>query len=154
MKNKFTFFPLLALMLTISLSNWSCFDPEPPYHIFTWTFDGVTDTSSLDFASLHEFGTAGESKIIAGNGYAYYYEDRIWISLPSLNSGTYALGPGTSDTLKYFDILDTLQAINGTVNITEFKDSYISGNFSATLVNPQGTNKSISGNFSGVEVDP
>jgi len=136
----------------------SCTKENPsatPINIFTWTFDGILDTSSLNLASLHDMGTAGESKIIAGTGYPSTYRDRVWISLPSLNARNYTLGPGTQDSLFYFDDLETFSAISGFVNIAENNNNHISGNFSATLVNSAGTtNKSISGNFSYVEIYP
>ena len=154
MKNQSILIPLLALVLCISLSMLSCDDSDPPDSIFTWNFDGVHDTSTLYFASLHNMGTAGESKIIAGNGYTIYYKDRVCISLPSLSIGSFALGVDTMHKLTYFDDLEFLLAMSGTVNITEHKDKYISGNFSATLVNSQGTNKSLTGNFLNVEIFP
>ena len=154
MKNQSILIPLLALGLCLSLSTMSCDDSGPPESNFTWNLDSVPYTSTLYFASLHNEGTAGESTIIAGNGYTIYYKDRVWISLPDLSIGNFALGVDTLHTLTYFDDLEFLQAISGTVNITEHKDNYISGNFSATLVNSQGTNKALTGNFLNVEIFP
>lgn len=144
-----------AIAIFICLYNSSCkngLDYSPDTY-FVWTLNGVTDTASLDFAALHSMGTAGESKIIAGTGVSVYYTDRVWISLPSLNVGTYALGAGGADSLKYFEDTDTLNATAGSVIITGNK-GYLTGSFSGTMTNSTGGTKSISGSFSNIELDP
>lgn len=145
---------ITVISATFFLSCTNDDDTPIPTSIYTWTFEGTPDTSSLFFASLHDEGTAGESKIIAGKGAIQNYMDKVWISLPSLDPGSYALGPGTVDSLIYFDDFETLTAISGAVTISENKNNHINGDFSATLVNAVGTNKSIFGSFTYVEIYP
>lgn len=120
-------------------------DPATGPSSFTWTVNSSTSTASWDSAFVRSMGTT--PLIIAGKG-----SSQLVISIASFNTAMYSIGSGNE--IEYIDDAgNTYFGISGTVNITVYSNSRLSGLFSASLAGPSGS-FSISGEFAYVPVVP
>ena len=154
MKYCLLIFPATFLLMACNKSGDS--NPPVPASSFTWTHAGVTYTASLDSAYEQSIALA-PYYIIAINGTHFItnYTRKIDFSLTSFNPGAYTIVQGGPNRLSYInDGGFNFDGIAGTINITSNANNLLSGNFSATLIDPGPANSPLSGSFSNVSIRP
>ena len=79
----------------------------------------------------------------------------VSLTVSSFNNGTYTIASGSANTLPYIDFAgNTLYASSGSIRITAYSASSISGNFAATINDISGVTRSITGSFVNTPVEP
>jgi len=145
--------PGIYFFLLLSCICYSCkkADPVTGPGSFSWTINSSTTTASWDSAFVRSMGTT--PLIMAGKGSGGSITNpQLVISIASFNIAMYSIGSGNE--IEYIDDAgNTYFGISGTVNITAYSNSRLSGLFSASLAGPSGS-FSITGEFANVPVAP
>ena len=117
---------------------------------FTWSYKGGSYSASQYTAYLYSRGTF---LIIGAQGNTLTSFPQCSFSLTSFSIGAYIINSARINSLKYVDNTgDVLEASTGQVNITEYGNDVISGDFSAILQTPTGGSTPLSGSFVNIPV--
>jgi hypothetical protein len=139
----------LCLFLTCTKSS----DSQNNSDSFTWDWNGTNYKGNFKEAFLQILSTT--PIIISGTGTSINTAGTgPRISVNSLNVGSYNLGSGITSYISFIaPDGDNLQSTVGILNITVNLNSRLSGNFSATLINPVNQTSSLTGSFSNIKIN-
>ncbi|MEO6539342.1 MAG: hypothetical protein ABIN74_00070 [Ferruginibacter sp.] len=156
MKTNFLNFARLSIaILTITLfcTCTKSGDPQNTSGSFTWNWNGTNYTGNFKEAFLQSLSPT--PIIIAGTGPAAHTAGTgPRISLNSLNAGTYNLGAGLTNAIVFIAPNgDNLQSLAGVLHITQNANSRLSGDFSATLIDPASQTSTLTGSFSNIIIN-
>lgn len=151
---------LLVFLFAFLIFSSSCKkfgDDQAKKNSFTWIHNDISHYTNLDTAYVSNGGLAlFPYTIIAGeNRPGYILFMRVEFNLTSFNAGTYTInaGSGSFNRLTYIDDAgNTLIGAGGTLTIIENSNNYLSGNFSATLINGSGVSSLLTGYFNNMPV--
>jgi hypothetical protein len=149
-----------VLPLLVCFIFCACHKPYPSNNQstnqFQWTHKGVTHTTVYDTAYMTSQGlSALPYMLLAGTGLRIYTIARsVEFHLNSFNVGTYTIGPSGSANVLYFvdDNGFNLIGVSGTVNITAYSNSRITGNFSVTMLDGSAVTSQLTGSFTDMPV--
>ena len=149
----FTAFKYSALLFVLNFTACKKSNDTNYSNSFTWTFTGTNYIANFKTAYQTSIGSGplivagmGTSEISSGTGPR--------ISLTSLNTGTYNFGTGSTNVFRYVnDAGEALGVTSGTLNITENSNNHLSGNFSAILIDISSTTNTLTGTFSGIDIE-
>ena len=119
---------------------------------FTWTYRDTVNSANLHKAYV---GSMALTPIIVATKGASIRRFDVSLTLSSFNAGTYNIASGSANTLLYIDFAgNTLYASSGSITITAYSTSSISGNFTASINDISGVSRSITGTFTNTPVEP
>ena len=120
-------------------------------HSFKWTFRDTTYIAKSDTAFLS--GVSSMPILVASDKMnVNYLNVRVSITAISFNEGSYNFGEN-NNRLRYIDNEGyDLDGGSGILNITSNKNNLLSGNFSATVIQPSGPTYTITGSFTDTPV--
>jgi hypothetical protein len=153
----------IVIITSMSFAFYSCKKSTDTgtteQHIFTWTHNGVTSTTTTDTAYVNNRSLAYIPYTIMA-GYprlTNFISKRVEFNLTSFNAGTYTFSAAATapNKLSFVDVAgNDLTGISGTLTITANTNNRISGSFSATVMDVASVTSQLTGNFSYMHVVP
>lgn len=158
--SSFKFSSCFVLLLVLSFVFYACNKGDDSYgqnnNQFQWTHKGVTHTTIYDTAYITPQGLSIlPYMILAGKGLRIYtIEKSVVFHLSSFNVGAYTIGPAGAANVLYFtdDAGFNLEGVSGTLNITTYSNSHITGSFSVTVRDGSAVTTQLTGSFTDMPV--
>jgi len=155
-KSSFNF----GLLLLVSFIFYACTKPQEDNtqsaNNFQWTHKGLTHTTVYDTAYITGAGLSiFPFSIVAGDKRINSIAQKIVFTLTAFNVGAYTIGPYATAANKLYFIDDAgfnLDGVSGTVNITAYGNSRITGTFSITVIDGAAATSQLTGTFTDVHV--
>ena len=151
----FSFLPLLLICFIYYSCTKPIEDNSQSTNQFQWTHKGILHTTVYDTAYITSQGLSVlPHTLLAGTQRINTIVGRVTFQLTAFNVGTYNIGPGPAANLIYYIDDDgfNLKGVSGTLNITAYDNSRITGNFLVTLVDGSAVNTQLTGSFTDMPV--